>query len=84
MSLPFVQEPTDEGVSRLQPEGRMLASAHPGKSAEVRLWDPATGEPLLTLAGPKGQVNGLAFSTDGSTLASCSHDGAVRLWRAGP
>jgi sugar lactone lactonase YvrE len=26
--------------------------------------------------------NGLAFSPDGRTLASCSHDGSVKLWRS--
>jgi WD40 repeat protein len=26
----------------------------------------------------------LAFSPDGSILAACSHDGAVKLWRAEP
>ena len=62
----------------------MLASTQPNKSAEVRLWDPVTGQRLLTFAGPKGQVDGLAFAPDGSTLTSCSHDDPVRLWRAGP
>ncbi len=27
----------------------------------------------------KAQINALAFAPDGLTLASCSHDGAVRL-----
>jgi len=36
----------------------------------------------LILEGHKRQINGLVFSPDGSSLASCNHDGAVRLWRA--
>jgi WD40 repeat protein len=47
----------------------------------IRLWDSATGQELLILEGHKLQINGLAFAPDGSTLASCSHDGEVRLWR---
>ena len=62
------------------PDGRSLAVA--GKTRTIRLWDPVTGQELLTLEGHKAQVNGLAFSPDGSILASCSHDGAVRLWRS--
>jgi WD40 repeat protein len=51
-------------------------------SKVIRLFDPLTGQPLLTLPGPSAQVNGIAFAPDGSSLASCSHDGAVRIWRA--
>jgi len=62
------------------PDGRNLAVA--GKTRTIRIWDPVTGQQLLTLEGHRAQVNGLAFSPDGSVLASCSHDGAVRLWRS--
>ena len=33
-----------------------------------------------TLVGHMGTVRGLALSSDGTTLASCSEDGTVRLW----
>jgi WD40 repeat protein len=41
-----------------------------------------TGQELLTLEGHKSQVNALTFSSDGFTLASVDHEGAVKLWRA--
>ena len=63
------------------PDGRLLATC--GFSGTVHLWDPLTGQELLTLRGHKAQVNGIAFAPDGSSLASCSHDGEVKLWRAG-
>jgi WD40 repeat protein/serine/threonine protein kinase len=62
------------------PDGRSLATC--GMSGTIRLWDPLTGQELLTLPGHKAQVNGIAFAPDGSSLASCSHDGEVKLWRA--
>jgi len=66
----------------LSPDGNTVAAA--GKSGRIHLWDPLTGQELLSLEGHKAQVNGLAFSPDGMTLASCSHDGEVKLWRSAP
>src|SRR5262249_47008437 len=57
---------------------------------KVRVWDPLTGARLHTLAGHRGAVASLAFSPDGSLLASGSNDTTVLLWdatslrRAGP
>jgi WD40 repeat protein len=64
------------------PDGAAIASA--GKKGVIRLWDPATGQKLLSLAVHRAQINGLAFSPDGSTLGSVAHDGSVRLRRTQP
>jgi len=64
------------------PDGAAVAAA--GKNGVIRLWDPVTGQELLSLAAHRAQINGLGFSPDGSTLASVAPDGSVRLWRAPP
>ena len=46
----------------------------------VHLWDVRTGQLIATLEGHTGSVNNLAFSPDGTTLASGSSDETIRLW----
>ncbi len=64
------------------PGGRLLASAD--ADGTVRLWNPATGQPvgapLQTGSGAQGGVVGVAFSPDGRLLASADGDGTVQLW----
>jgi WD40 repeat protein len=50
----------------------------------VRLWDPFTGEEVLTLRGHLGKVGRLAFTRDGWRLVSLGDDGTARVWDARP
>lgn len=60
------------------PDGHKLASGSYDRS--VRIWDPATGACLQTLAGHSNGVDAVAWSPDSATLASASLGGAVCLW----
>ena len=55
-----------------------LASGSDDKT--VKLWDMASGQLLRTLEGHAGWVDVIAFSPDGSLLASKSRDLTIRLW----
>jgi WD40 repeat protein len=46
----------------------------------VRVWNVATGKVEQTLEGHSASVMSVAFSPDGSKLASGSHDDTVRVW----
>lgn len=62
------------------PDGARLVFAAIGKLAIVR--EVATGKELARLTGHGGSVNSVAWSADGSFLATASSDRTVKLWNA--
>lgn len=89
-SLPYYH--TDDQLNRLpialSPDGKLLAVGGCGQvknaascnKGQVLLWDVATGRAIgQPLIGHQFPVSALAFSQDGHTLASSSHDGII-LW----
>src|SRR5206468_1601760 len=53
-----------------------------GYSLTVKVWDAATGEERLTLAGHSNWVNSVAWNPDSTRLASASEDRTVKIWDA--
>ncbi|WP_341531188.1 WD40 repeat domain-containing protein [Nostoc sp. UHCC 0302] len=61
-----------------------------GSRGETKLWDLSKGILIDTLSeqpwvmsGLVDEVNSLAFSSDGQTLASCGADSTIKIWHVG-
>ena len=70
------------------PCGHYLASGtwwHDGmEKMAISLWDVASGENITTLWGHPTDIQSLAFSPDGTLLASGSFDGTILIWDMTP
>jgi WD40 repeat protein/tRNA A-37 threonylcarbamoyl transferase component Bud32 len=81
--------PPQVTVVRFNPMGTRLAAA--GYEGTVQLWDPVTGQDILTLRSPVGQITeseandtDIAFSPDGTRLAVNCWTKAICLFNAEP
>ena len=61
-------------------DGRRIVSGN----MSVRIWDPESGEPLLSLRGHEYPIWSVAVSANGRRIVSGAQDGAVRIWDTPP
>ena len=82
LRLPGTTIPTDlvtEQRIAYHPDGKQLAACD---GNQLKVYDPASGELLMTLLGHEQDVISVTFSTDGKYIATGSSDTTVRIWDA--
>ncbi len=67
---------------RFNPETTRLLVNEAYPSNKVKLWDARTGEPAGVIQGHTNNINDLAFSPDGTRIATASRDKTARVWEA--
>lgn len=61
-------------------DGQKIASGGGTLDWTVRVWDAESAAQLCCLGGHDKEITCLAFSPDGTLLASASHDYTIRIW----
>jgi len=62
------------------PDGKLIAVGCGFVDPRITIWDTDKKEVIIKLEGHAGFVSEVAFSSDGSTLASSSGDQTIKLW----
>lgn len=62
--------------------GKAVPVGQPNGSGELTFWDVRTGQMVRQFKGHSNPITGVAFSSDGSRIATASYDKAVKVWDA--
>jgi WD40 repeat protein/class 3 adenylate cyclase len=62
------------------PDGTRFVTEGPEESGIIDIRNAETGESMLSFPGHDSDVNGVAFSADGSMLATTGDDGTTKVW----
>jgi WD40 repeat protein len=75
--------PTEAVIASLafSPDSELLATGAWSADDRVKIWAMPDGQLLKEVNGGGGTVVSVVFSSDGTTLASGTANGAVRLWK---
>jgi WD40 repeat protein/DNA-binding SARP family transcriptional activator len=76
----LLRVPDVGGALDWSPDGRFFVTEGPEESGIVDIRDAGTGESVRAFQGHRDDVNDIAFTEDGSVLATSGDDGTVRLW----
>lgn len=79
-AFPALVPESNWGDIGYNPVRNMLAGGFGNNEGAVYIWDLTSGSQIAVLRGHTARITGIAFSPDGSRMATSSYDGTVRLW----